>query len=300
MNDFTQTLQDLPVTGLIPVVLLIGLGLGLWAAGRKILRVAFAALGLIVGGCAGWLMGDAMNLGVWTWGTAAIGACVLACVSLLAFRMAVAVAMAVIFAIAAPLGVIAVAEIQAKRAGTTLAEAEVRNPVTDEITNWMEKHDDPQARQQVGDALKSASESARQGIDRAKAALSESLEGKTDAHIEQIERFSVRIRDAIRAKWDSTPPSLRPTLTVSMIAGGLLGLILGGLVHTLSAAAITALGGSLLWLCGLQVLAVRLGADGPWMPTSGTTWLALWLITSAAGVVIQWTFRKRKADKPSA
>jgi hypothetical protein len=81
----------------------------------------------------------------------------------------------------------------------------------------------------------------------------------------------------------------------------LLGLVVGAVASTLSAAAITAVGGSLLWLCGVQVLAIRIGVpEGPWLPSSGSAWLIVWLITSILGVVIQWTFRKRPADKAAA
>lgn len=297
MNDFSSAIQNLPATGLIPLGILIVTGLCLWAAGRKILRFAFAVIGLLIGGLVGWLLGETMNVGALSWAFAAVGAFVFACIAALALRLAVTGAMIGVFTILAPMAVITVLEFRVSRAGKTLAEVEVTNPVSDEITRWLQQHDDPALRQQAGAAIESWSQSAREQLDRAKSALNESLEGEANETIDHVERFGAQIVEAIRAKWDNTPQSLKPTLLVSCVIGGLTGFLAGIIAFKISAAAVTSLGGSLLWLAGVQVLAIRLELpDGPWMPTTSSGWLAAWLITSALGMVIQWTFRKRTAD----
>ncbi len=290
MNDLSQTFHSMPDTSLIAVSALVIVGLLLWAAGKKLLRFGFAILGIIVGGAIGWIIGESLHLGIWTWATTIVGAVVLACIMAIAYRLAIAGAMAMIFAVASPMGVISFAEWQARSEGKTLQDIEAPNSTLIK----------PETQEKIDEAAKSAATAVNEQLDRAKTALSESLGGKADEQIAELSAFTARIRDAVRQKWDSTPEALRPTLTVSMIAGAVFGLILGGVAPTLSAVAITALGGSLLWLCGLQIIAVRYGiAERIWIPTTGTSWLTLWLITSFVGVVIQWTFRKRAADKPS-
>jgi len=296
MNDVSSALENLPATGLIPLGMLIVAGLMLWAAGRRILRLAFAVIGLLIGGLVGWMLGEAMDAGVLSWAFAAVGAFVFACVAALALRFAVTVGMIWVFALLAPLAVVTVLEFQVSRAGKSLSEVQVTNPVGDEITRWLQQHDDPALRHEAGAALESWSQSAREQYDRAKNALDTTFEGEANNTIDQVERFSTQLVEALRAKWDSTPQSLRPTLLVSCVLGGLAGFLAGIVAFKISAAAITALGGSLLWLAGMQILAIRIELpEGPWMPTS-SGWLAAWLITSALGVVIQWMFRKRPAD----
>jgi hypothetical protein len=300
MSDFTQIIHNLPASGLLPVLVLVAVGLLLWAAGRRILRFAFAVIGLLIGGVVGWVVGEIMNVGVLSWAFAAVGAFTFACVAALALRLAVTAAMIGVFALLAPLAVITVLEFRVNRAGKTLSEVEVSNPVSDEITRWLQQHDDPALRQGATVAIETWSKSAREQYDRAKSALDASFEGETNQTIDHVERFGGQMVEALRAKWDSTPQSLRPTLLVSCVIGGLTGFLAGIVAFKISAAAITSLGGSLLWLAGMQILAIRIEVpDGPWMPTTSSGWLAAWLITSALGVVIQWMFHKRPADKPS-
>lgn len=297
MNDFSSAIQSLPATGLIPLGILMITGILLWAAGRRILRFAFAVIGLLIGGLTGWLLGEAMNLGTVSWATAAAGAFVAACVAALALRFAVTLGMIVVFAVLAPLAVVTVLELRVSLAGKSLSDVQVSNPISDEITRWLQQHDDAALREEAGSAIESLGQSAREQYGRAKTALDGTFEGEANHTIDHVEQFGSKMVEAVRAKWDATPPSLRPTLLVSCVIGGLTGFLAGVVAFKISAAAITSLGGSLLWLAGVQILAMRLELpDGPWMPTSSTAWLTVWLITSALGVVIQWMFRKRTAD----
>ena len=297
MNDFSNAIQNLPATGLIPLGILIVVGLLLWSAGRRLLRFAFAAIGLLIGALTGWLLGEAMNMGMLSWVFAVVGAFVVACVAAIALRFAVTVGMVFVFAVLAPMAVITVLELRVNFAGKSLSEVEVSNPISDEITRWLQQHDDPALREEANLAISSFSQSAREQIGRAKSALDATLEGETNNTINHVQRFGEQLVEAIRVKWDSTPQSLRPTLLVSCVIGGLTGFLAGIVAFKISAAAITALGGSLLWLAGVQILAIHVELpDGPWMPSTSTGWLAVWLITSALGVVIQWMFRKRTAD----
>lgn len=299
MSDFTQVMQELPPSGLVIFALVIVTGIMLWGGGRKILRAGFAIGGLIIGGLAGWVTGQTVNIGASPWVIAAVGAIIMACVGAIAFRLAVAASMALILALLSPLSVLTFAELQAKHSGHKLNEGEVHNPVADGFTDWLRTHDDPQARQQVGDAISATTQSVSGAIDRAKNAPN--ISEQTKAHIDQAQQFGHRVIESTRNEWSRTPPTLRPTLILSSVCGGLLGIFLGILAPRFSAAAVTALGGSLLWLSGVRVIATHMGvpADAPWLPSSGIAWLSLWLITSVAGLAIQWIFKRPPADKPS-
>ena len=295
MNDLSHTLHDLPWMGMIPLCLIMIIGLVLWSAGRKLLRAGFALTGLLIGGSIGFLAGQSINAGISPWIVGLIGAVLLAVFLALAYRVAVAVAMSMLLALASPLMVIAMAEVQAQSRGMTLEQGEVSNPIADPISEWFT---DPQgkAEDQVRSAAtQSASESFNQSLDRAKSALTD--DGREN--VETVERYAQRLIDSGKAKWQSTPQKMRPTLILAAVAGALVGLLLGIIGPSFSAAALTSFGGSLLWLSALHVFAIRLGApDSGWLPRSTFAWMMVWLTATFLGVVIQWTFQRKRADKP--
>jgi hypothetical protein len=305
MSEFSQIIRDLPVSGVIPVFLLVVLGLLLWAAGRRMLRFAVAAAGLVCGSLLGLLAGEATGMAYAAWIGSVIGALAMAGAALLAFRAAVAMIMAVVFAIASPLCVIAIAEIQAKRAGVSVRDGEIHNPITDKATQWWDRVEQTEAGEQTRLAIKSATDATKKKLDaslqRARDALSESVGTQVADQLAEVQRFTARLVAAIKSQWDQAPESMRPTLIFAALLGAVVGLFVGFFAHSFSAAAVTACAGSLLWLGAARVLAVRLGIpEGPWMPASGTAWLSVWLITALLGLGIQWSFRRRKvtsADK---
>jgi hypothetical protein len=116
MEELTQTILKLPTTGLIPVVLLLLVGLVLWAAGRRVLRTGFAAAGLVLGGVLGWAAGSldvvgAMNVPAWVF--AAVAAVVAALIFAAAYRLVLAAVIALLLAALAPLSVWTAAELGA-------------------------------------------------------------------------------------------------------------------------------------------------------------------------------------------
>lgn len=296
MSDLHQTLQELPLAGLLPVGLLVVIGLLLWAAGQKLLRTCFAIVGFLVGGIVGWLLAQALPWGVPGWLGAVIGAIGLAILSAAAFKLAVMWTFAAVLAVFAPTGVLTVHELQAKQGDTSLEKA------GDKTGEWIDKHFDQESREKTGQAISDATAKLKEQIDAAGDAIGEKIDerGGEAAHksIEEIRQFGERLVESLRKKWDEAPKSLRPILSIAAIVGSLLGLILGFIAPKFSAAAVTSLGGSLLWLTGLRLIAVRVGVpEGAWMPASGGAWMAVWLITTLLGVGIQWTKGRRKADK---
>jgi hypothetical protein len=297
MNDFTQTLKDLPWMGLIPVILIVVMGLLLWAAGRRVFRAGFAVVGLVVGGCIGLVIGETVGVGFPSWILGVIGGVVLACIAALAYRVAVAGLMMMVFAVASPMCVIASLELQARRAGVSVSQGDVHNPVADPIDQWLSNPERHGFREDTAAATRSTNDSISGALQRARNAPG--LSEQTREGIGVVQEFGQRLIDALRTKWDGMPQKARPTLVLSSVVGGVVGLLLGVIAPTFSAALITALGGSLLWLTGLRVLLVRLGVpEGPWMPASGLAWVGTWLITTLVGLGIQWTLKPKPADKP--
>lgn len=331
MEELSQTLQELPLAGLIPLALLLIVGLLLWAAGSKVFRAGFAAAGLLIGAGIGWLVGGTVNLGVPVWIIALVGAVLVACLAALTYRLAIAGALAIVLGVASPLAVLTVNEWQNGTAAVddpdvpsqvedeplAPTEPDAPDPVDedftgramDEIDRWLRERFGEQIRDRlpasVTDKLRERelddelAEQISQGLEADENGWS-FLNGEFDEHIETMRNMAERTAQALREAWRDAPESLRPILVAAGVVGGLLGVLIGALVPTFSTTIVTAFLGALLWLTALRVIAEKLAiSESLWLPTTGTGWLSMWVILALLGLGIQWTFLKRKADKPS-
>ncbi len=284
MNELINTLQEIPPAALVPLVAALVIGVLLWAAGRRVLRTGFAGLGLLGGFVIGWLVGEWQNFGIPAWAVGLIFGVVLAVVAVILYRTAIAATMAILLAVASPMAVVAMHEWQGRTVFVEVAEdgavedepEEPEVPESDEFDEWLDEQRDELVREQVDGFV--PQEYAEQ--------------------IEQIRSFGERLVASLRETWAQIAEPVRPTLIGAAISGAILGLILGGLLPGVSAAVITAFGGSILWLTSLRVLVERVGwGDLGFLPTTGRGWLIMWLIASAIGLAIQWTLGAKKADK---
>lgn len=327
MQELSHTLQDVPLAGMIPLVLLFIVGLLLWAAGSKVFRAGFAAAGFLIGGGIGWLVGGTFNLGVPVWVVAVFGAVLVACLAALTYRMAIAGALAIVFGVASPLAVLTVNEWQAadsevrpsdpappEEQELAPAEPEARDvdedftgQAMDEIDRWLKERFGEEIRNRLPAGVKDRLQD-RELDDELAEKIAEELEdgesgwtflnGEFDEHIEAMRTMAQRVAQSLRDAWQDAPESLRPLLIGAAVLGGLLGVLIGALVPTFSTTIVTAFLGSLLWLTSLRVIAEKLSvSDAVWMPATGTAWLTMWVILALVGLGIQWTFLRRKADK---
>lgn len=312
MNGVFETLQDLPLLGLIPLLLLLIVGLVLWSMGFRVLRAGFAAAGLLIGGVIGWILGDAYNLGVPAWGAALFLGLLLAALGALTYRLAVAGALALVFGVGAPMAVIAVHELQG---GEVIETAEDTGEVEDFETMPEHDPDDPAGDvegrvdawiqdwfdRQVRDRLPAGMEVDPAQLDEDEIrSLAEqfNLTDEFEEHIEQFRNFARRLIDGVRQSWERTPERIRPFLLASAVLGGLLGILVGAAVPKLSSKVVTSFAGALIWLASLRVILERVVPNGAdWLPESGRTWLAAWAIAAVIGLCIQWTIHRRSADK---
>jgi hypothetical protein len=287
----------MPLSALIPVALIVVTGLVLWTAGRSVLRAAFAIVGLMVGGVIGWIIGDSLGGTITPWIGALVGGILLAVGAALMYRAAVAVSMSCLIGLASPLAVITVAEMQAARAGKTLAEGEVSNEWAEQVLGIFGKNAASSTQPAETDndhfAIAFEKEIGRRATD----ALQQGMD--QNPRLKEFHEYIQSQVQFFKTKWEQTPKTMKPTLILAAVSGAIVGLLFGILAPSISASAVTSFGGSLLWLMALQILALRFGVpDGPWFPKSGMLWLGIWLITTLAGVVIQWTVQRKRADKP--
>jgi len=335
MQELSNTLQDIPLAGMVPLILLMLVGLMLWAAGSRVFRAGFAAAGFLLGGGIGWLIGGGFNLGVPVWIVAITGAVLVACLAALTYRLAIAGALAIVLGVASPLAVLTVNEWQGppaadeesatapadtsqsdetepdENASDHAADEDASGQAMDEIDRWLRERFGEEIRKRLpsdiaeqlrGQELnEELADQLEQHLDDPDDDQWTILNGEFDEQIQAVRTMAARIAQALRDAWQEAPESLRPVLVGAAVVGALLGVLIGALVPTFSTTVVTAFLGSLLWLTSLRVVAEKLGvAAVVWMPASSTAWLSMWIIIALVGLAIQWTFLSRKADKKSA
>lgn len=327
MSELQQAIHDLPLASLIPVGLLLAVGLLLWAAGRKVLRAGFAIAGLVIGAGLGWILPSATGLNVDPWIPAFVLGVIVACVAALTHRLAVAGALAVVIGVAAPMAVSVVDEVMQGEhqpdaemapsdgeAAENAGEAErdepngpdeydlffgTDDPSSGGIMERPEFADDPME-EDAGDSADGDWRSDLQdaAVDEAARDAAERV-GIEDEQLDAVKEHAKRILSGIKEWWMSQPDRLRPALISAGIAGFILGILVGTVAPMASASAVTAFGGSLLWLSSARVMAVSLGLGGGWLPQSATVNLIIWIIVAIIGIGIQWTLRRKQADESS-
>jgi hypothetical protein len=308
MEELTQTILDLPATGLIPVVLLLLVGVVLWAAGRRVLRTGFAAAGLILGGVLGWAAGGldvvaAMNVPAWVF--AVVAAVVAALVFAAAYRLVLAAVIALLLAALAPLSVWTAAELGALpvRGGESVAQETLFAPspqptetsTPTELDRWLEEVFGTPAGNPPEPVI-SEPEPAPEPQD----------DGEAGVWRQWWDGAARALKELVNVAWEKSAGSLRPTLFAAAAVGGLLGLVLGAAAPAFSGAVVTALGGSILMLSSGTTLVARTLAtrvempQGPWMPTTPTGLLTWLLALTVIGLGIQWMLRAKHADKAAS
>jgi hypothetical protein len=282
---------SMPVPSLIAVGLVAVIGLLLWAAGGKALKVTFAGLGLLIGAGLGYLLGGWVKTGLPPWSIAAVVAVLAACLGLLVYRVAVAVALGLSLAVAVPLVVWGAFEWRA------MPQAAQRT----ELESLPGAHSDPAATAPFDDNTASPIEEIKQRLDAMKDSLSASadLDQPVQEHLDRVQQFLDSLIDRALAVWSKAPEALRPFLILASCIGFVLGLLLGSLAPSFSTSFVTATGGSLIWLAAGNVLVGETAlAETAWLPRSPVAWISWWAIGTIIGLAIQWTTRGRRADKP--
>ena len=120
-----------------------------------------------------------------------------------------------------------------------------------------------------------------------------------EAAIQTARSYTESLLAALKDWWSRSPESIRPMMMVAAVVGMLAGLLFGTLAPSFSSTIVSAFGGALLWLAALRIVLAQTGdAIASRLPESVTALLIIWMVVSLLGVVIQWTFRPKPADKP--
>lgn len=292
MDATVTAIEELPPAVLVSVCLMVIVGIGLWAAGRQLLKPCVAVMGALLGGTGGWLIGEQLTLGPPPWACGLTLALIMACLAVLLFRVVITMTLAGVIAMAAPVGLLAAAQYQDLWPGSTDEEAppivataeEAVRPV-DPLTAFFERDRSAQL-DTVEESLGFASEFAP-----------ETLDPETVDRISEARTFVEQVIEDAQAAWERTPVRLRAPILVSTVIGLLVGLVLGTFAPTTSTTIVTAFGGSLLWLTGLHTVLVHVGEPAAQiMPNTPAATAAVWLSIALFGVLIQWIFRAKPAD----
>jgi len=314
MTAWTHSIQDIPYAGLIVSMMLLVIGLILWAAGRRVLRPSFAALALIAGAGLGWVAGSNVDLGVPALAVAIIAALLCMCFAALAFRALVATSMAVIIGVAAPMAVWGGAVIRSGAGGDVIAHGEddagiyaapiAEPPAPDEFDAWLaqgqpsaargddQTDDDPAdviaERGMVSDDLRALAD---------KLELDMTFTPEAEQHIERAGSYVRAVSDWGHSVWARTPPVLRPGLIIASVIGAITGMLVGTLASSFCVSIVTSCGGSLLWLASSIAMARELElSQNLYAELPPGAWLIGWAVISVIGLAIQWTFRPANAD----
>lgn len=310
MNEFAGNFQSIPYATLIASLILLLIGLILWAAGRRVLRPAFGAIAFLGGIGAGWAAGIKIDLGVSLWVTALIVAFLFMCVAILAYRAMIATGMALVLTIIAPLAIWGGAEL---RSGAQVASLnpEVESeqslssplPIIEDDDSWWERENPPEKENTTDDdpdSREPASADTLTGLDPISDLfpINPALLGSSGDRVEQAAGYVATVSHWSQSMWETTPPNLRPGMIIAAIVGALTGFLVGTLASSISVSIVTAFGGSLLWMTSSAVFARELGlSDNLYSMLTAPGWLLVWAMSGIIGLSIQWTYQPKRADR---
>lgn len=305
------------VAALSPEAIVIGAltlaaGVVLWAFGRRLLRTFFLSTGGLLGAVAGYVTALAVGVPAPAWTVALAGGIVVAIMAWLAYRPVIGLVLALLMGLACPVGVIAWAEHRGMNLMNPPVELDeetntIRSSGGDFDLKWEDFNRilkllrDPDS---VVDNLRAPGGSDKDSPSAEAQKLrnndTSATARETDGWRPLVKELTDGIVEDIRLRWDAAPQGVRLTIMLSAACGAILGFLVGIFVPSIAASILTALIGSGLILGGGSMIGLQVGAgDIPFLQVGGVTWLIAWLVLAAAGIVIQWTFRRKRADKES-
>ncbi|TVQ64255.1 MAG: hypothetical protein EA379_02115 [Phycisphaerales bacterium] len=264
----------------------IGIGLTLWLVGGRMMRPG----AVLAGGVAGAWFGATQLPALWSAVDPVIGGVIFLIVGLALgfalFRLSVAVLLAAVLGLAAPVGVGLAMDmhrtVNGSAAHGSLSEEFMLLrgvPVErDDATHEETAEDDD-------DTLRGIEAVTRDARERAYA-------------------FAAAMTEEVGERWKSIDQNNRRALFASSVIGALLGFFAGIVAPRFAAGGVTAGAGAALWLgAGVWTLRSFRPEDADRLPSSALAWLAIWFVVAFAGAAFQWApiakGRKRARATPA-
>lgn len=306
----------LPWLPLLIGALMLAAGVTLVISGRRTLRPAAALAGLVVGGACGWILAEATAMAP-GWIGAAVGAALLCALCILLFRLAVAGALGLALAFMAGALVLALDTSDAhgppravdaappERPGPQHTGDDAPGPAAPDPGSWLDERPaesgaapardpEPGLAERLGGLLRDeARDAARQRV------VDEfERHGGDMARVDAFTAWAAARWADLRARILRLDPAGRRTLLAALTGGLLAGLLLGAFCADVAAIIASAAVGSALVIAGLRITLVPLSLE----PAAASLdraeiLLGAWALFAAAGSVVQWTNRGRRADR---
>lgn len=303
-----QSQTVLPEGGMVSLAVATIAGLALWLAGVKIVRAVFISIGAAVGGFVGAVLIPLTGMPTLHLGPVTVspgfagllaGGVIGALIALGMLRVVVAVTAAGAFAVAGALAALIFLHLRPTGAPESAPPPPAEQGYSFDAGDTLRE----QAANQLVDAVESLNDTVPDGTP-AQSLLddlnTEENRQKLRDAAERSRRFVSGVADRVRADYESRPARDKLILLSATMAGLGLGLVVGAVMPKRSAALVTSLSGSAMWLAA-GVALVRANTD----PTPGlldqppVVWGVLWGVATVVGMAVQFGLLSKKGSKPS-
>ena len=198
IESLSNSVHSWGVPAWVPLAAMIIVGVLLWGAGRRGLKLGLAAVGFGVGAALGYAVGDSFNLGLAPWMSAAIAGLVCAIIAAVAYRLLIVVLLTGVCAAAAPMAVLSLSHLQSKNGDDSSLV------LPDQLVKEHERN------------LEDAAE-AIQSI-RAEWIIKLGLNDRGHTRLDRLEDSWKKARESAGDFWEQTPQKLRPTLILAGVS----------------------------------------------------------------------------------
>ncbi len=295
----SQNLPDLPPAAHAPIALALVAGFLLWIVGGRLIRPAFAAMGIVIGGLGGFLLlpqlGFEQVLGMPSpYAGLMFGGLSGLIFAIVVFRMAVGIASAGAFALVGLLGGLAFLQVQPMiERGDQDVEVDDRAAALATDGGSMSFLEDLLGENQstIDHAEEVINNAGRESFE----SLNEDTQSVMRGAYEQCRAFFDALVTQAGDRWAATSVDERMILMGGTILGAVAGLLIGFVAPKRSSAVVSALAGSAIWLASAVWLMHALEAPGrEFLQRSPLVWVIIWLAAAGVGVMLQFRARRTR------
>lgn len=304
-------IEALPPLAVAVLAGLVVVGAVLWLLGRKIAPVATGICGLVLGGVAGFVVGERLSeQGAYTLPLVIGGGIAGGLLSAMLFRVWMGVSAAVLFALAAPAAAIVWQGTPPPAVDLEVVTEEVRAGIEEaeaEAAEAEKEAAEEAERERRRSAKPQASPRGQRGQAEAPAAAEPAaapsvVDTWLPRWVSALRNVASRVyetqSEAVRGWWDTLGPAGHWLVMIAALLGLVIGLAFGVAAPYWAAMVQTALVGAMLMLLPARELAMQVapGLEG-WLPSTPRPTLLLLGLITAVGVAVQWALFGRSADR---